>query len=111
MVYWTMADWKLFGWMVLVMGVVLFIVGFTMWWKQEEPFLLFWSLLFIVPGFTSLLMCHYKNDIGNMETVMKSPQEYSFYLDGEDVDYEEIDLEQYDISYDLKDKKVFLTKK
>lgn len=111
MVYWTMADWELFGWIALVMGVVLLIVGIKMWRDEDNLLFILMGLLFITPGFTSLLMIHYEKENGIMETVMESPEEYSFYLDGEDVDYDKIDLDQYKITYDLENKKVFLSRK
>jgi len=46
-----------------------------------------------------------------MEFIETNAEEFSFYLDGVEVEYDNISLEQYDMDYDLDSKKVFLTKK
>jgi len=46
-----------------------------------------------------------------IEFIETNAEEFSFYLDGVEVEYDNTSLEQYDIDYDLDSKKVFLTKR
>lgn len=62
--------------------------------------------------------CHYflTNEHGNdndktREEIRENANNLSFYIDGNNVKYENIDLNQYDISYDKENKRAYLTSK
>lgn len=40
-----------------------------------------------------------------------TPYEYTFYIDGTEIDYNKIDIEQYDMSYNMEKHEVYLTRK
>lgn len=102
-------------WVMTIMGIIFVIYGYKIYREENGPFLLLFGLCFAITGLTNIALFWHANEANEanekMQMVKESPEEYSFYLDGEDVEYDKIDLDQYKITYDLESKKVFLTRK
>lgn len=46
-----------------------------------------------------------------IENVTENADEYTFFLDGVEINFENIDINMYDVSFNEETKKVFLTRK
>ena len=47
-------------------------------------------------------------DNSNQQKIIDNHSEYTWYLDGREVDYDKINLNQYEITYDLDKNEVYL---
>lgn len=46
-----------------------------------------------------------------ISTIEENADDWTFYLDGEEVSFDNINIRQYQVSYEVETRKVFLTKK
>lgn len=68
-------------------------------------------LVFVVSPAFDKLEEKEENYQAMLTEIEENAESISFYLDGVEVEYDHIDIAQYDVSYDEENGKVFLTKK
>ena len=110
---------------LLVIAIVVMLAGSIVFIKGKKQFdakqrdsgflYVFFSFLLAVLAYFSIPMTQTLDKVSEHEEMINEIEEnaddWVFYLDGEEVSFDTVDIRQYRVSYDMETHKVFLTNK